>query len=174
MKRVGIPVEKVSGQIATRGLEIGSSPQSGYRLFSPDSELATLWLASDFKQHYAVSEQALQERLLAVSAQPNFMQVRLAATGPDDWVNLSQQQRQRLDTTISRYAQTQHLPWLSALCDGLSGCTLQAIRLSDNGLLGLQLQLAGKTAAVYLAQRNRLITLEALEQMMQGGPNVLD
>ncbi|QTL34161.1 poly-gamma-glutamate biosynthesis protein PgsC/CapC [Pseudoalteromonas viridis] len=174
MARLGISVEKVSGQVATRGLEIGSSPQSGYRLFSPDSELATLWLASDFKQHYAVSEQALQERLLAVSTLPRFMPLRLAATGPNDWVKLSDEQMQKLDRTISRYAQTQHLPWLSALCDELPRCQLQAIRLSDNQLLGLHVQLAGKTAAVYLAQRNRLITLEALENMMQGGPNVLD
>ncbi|KZN63664.1 poly-gamma-glutamate biosynthesis protein PgsC/CapC [Pseudoalteromonas luteoviolacea] len=172
---LGVSSQVVAGQAQTRGLEIGTSPQSGYRLFSPRSELATLWLASDFKQHFAISEQALLQRLIAVSHIPELKTLRTSVLGPDDWrhdntaISIND-----ITALTEQYAQDQHLPLLSQFCHAHSQCRLQAVRLERNQQLALTIKLDDKLVAIYTPTSNKVLSLEDFNYAAGGIQHVLD
>lgn len=174
LKELGVEHQIVLGQIATRGLELGTSPQTGYQIFSPSSSLATLWLASDFKQHFSISNEALLQRLLAVSQHPTLKQTNIAALSPNDWHTLSKDKLKAFDDITQRYAQSQHLPYISSLCAQQIGCVLQATQLSNQDELALLIKLDNKIALIYLPKRNKIIDLKLFTHAMTGGLNVFN
>jgi hypothetical protein len=174
LKELGVEHQIVLGQVATRGLELGTSPQTGYQLFSPTSELATLWLASDFKQHFSISNEALLQRLLAVSKQPLLKQTNIAALSPNDWQQIEAKNLKAFRDITEQYAFSQHLPFIKSLCLQEHGCTLQATRLSSLDELALLIKLENKIALIYLPKRNKVIDLDKFTEAMTGGLNVFN
>jgi hypothetical protein len=174
LKELGVEHQIVLGQTATRGLELGTSPQTGYQLFSPTSELATLWLASDFKQHFSISNEALLQRLLAVSQQPILKQTNVAALSPTDWVQIDSARLNAFIDITEHYALSQHLPFIKSLCEQQHNCNLQATKLSTQDELALLIKQENKIALIYLPKRNKVIDLNKFTQAMTGGLNVFN
>ncbi|WMO14426.1 poly-gamma-glutamate biosynthesis protein PgsC/CapC [Pseudoalteromonas piscicida] len=171
---LGVNTQTVSGQQATRGLELGTTPQSGYQLFAPKSELAALWLASDFKSHFAITNDALLQRLLAVAHTPRLKVIDLLALSPNDWHEASAQFIDALKVATGRYATTQHLPVLQALCQFESQCKISAFSTHRNGELGLMFTRDNALLALYLPRRNRVIDLATYAKAVHEGRYVLD
>ncbi|ESP94921.1 poly-gamma-glutamate biosynthesis protein PgsC/CapC [Pseudoalteromonas luteoviolacea] len=175
LKNLGVNTQIVAGQVETRGLEIGTSPQSGYRLFSPVSELATLWLASDFKQHFAISEQALLQRLLAVSAQPYIKPLNTVVLSPNDWLLESATSiTHDIRTLAEQYSQDQHLPLLFEFCKRHSDCHLQAVRIEQTQQLALTIKLRNKLLAIYTPTSNKVLTINDFNYASGRLQHVLD
>ena len=174
LKELGVEHQIVLGQAATRGLELGTSPQTGYQIFSPASELATLWLASDFKQHFSISNEALLQRLLAVSQRPNLKHTNIAALSPSDWQAIETTQLKAFKDITEHYALSQHLPFIKSLCEQQNACTLQATQLSMPHELALLIKQNDKIALIYLPKRNKVVDLQRFTQMMTGGLNVFN
>ncbi|WP_241652086.1 poly-gamma-glutamate biosynthesis protein PgsC/CapC [Pseudoalteromonas phenolica] len=174
LKELGVEHQIVLGQAATRGLELGTSPQTGYQIFSPVSELATLWLASDFKQHFSISNEALLQRLLAVSQQPKLKQTNILALSPGDWQPLEAAQLRAFNDITEHYATSQHLPFIRSLCDQQPKCSLQATQLSTQNELALLIKQNDKIALIYLPKRNKVVDLDKFTQTMVGGLNVFN
>lgn len=174
LKELGVEHQIVLGQTATRGLELGTSPQTGYQLFSPTSELATLWLASDFKQHFSISNEALLQRLLAVSQQPILRQTNVAALSPTDWVQIDTARLNAFIDITEHYALSQHLPFIKSLCEQQHNCNLQATKLSTQDELALLIKQENKIALIYLPKRNKVVDLNKFTQAMTGGLNVFN
>ncbi|MCF6435946.1 poly-gamma-glutamate biosynthesis protein PgsC/CapC [Pseudoalteromonas sp. MMG022] len=173
LTKLGVDYELVSGQKATRGLEIGSSAQSGYDVFSAHSELATLWLASDYKQHFAVSNDALLQRFGAISVSSQPLNLDLSEPKSLLWHPLGEEQYNRLKTITHSYAQTHNLAQLSTLCNTLSSCTLNVARLAPSGTIALVLKHKSAITAIYLPNRNMLINQENFTDSLLGGEHVL-
>lgn len=173
LTQLGVEHQVVAGQVATRGLELGTSPQTGYQLFAPNSELATLWLASDFKQHFSISEQALLQRLLAISEVAQLPALALATLGPDDWISLDQDDLTQLRQTTSEYAISQHLPLLTHYCQVDNRCTIQAIRFKPENELAIAFKKNNALIALYLPTRNKLIDQAMYQAAVIGGKHVL-
>ena len=174
LKELGVEHQIVLGQAATRGLELGTSPQTGYQIFSPASELATLWLASDFKQHFSISNEALLQRLLAVSQHPTLKYTNIAALSPSDWQTIETTQLKAFKDITEYYALSQHLPFIKSLCQQQNACTLQATQLSMPNELALLIKQNNKIALIYLPKRNKVVDLQRFTQMMTGGLNVFN
>ncbi|KZN50650.1 poly-gamma-glutamate biosynthesis protein PgsC/CapC [Pseudoalteromonas luteoviolacea] len=171
---LGVNTQVVSGQVQTRGLEIGTSPQSGYRLFSPISELATLWLASDFKQHFAISEQALLQRLLAVSRDPQVRSLNTLVLSPNDWLLDNPPSLEKVLKLAEQYSQDQHLPLLSEFCQKFPKCQLQAVRIEQSQQLALTIKLRDKLLAIYTPTSNKVLTIRDFNYATGGLMHVLD
>jgi len=174
LKELGVEHQIVLGQAATRGLELGTSPQTGYQIFSPVSELATLWLASDFKQHFSISNEALLQRLLAVSQYPIIKQTNIAALSPSDWQAVEASQLKAFKDITEHYALSQHLPFIKSLCERQDDCTLQATQLSMPNELALLIKQNNKIVLIYLPKRNKVVDLQRFTQMMAGRLNVFN
>ncbi|WP_105167050.1 poly-gamma-glutamate biosynthesis protein PgsC/CapC [Pseudoalteromonas sp. T1lg23B] len=173
LAKLGVDYLLVSGQEATRGLEIGSSAQSGYDIFAANSELATLWLASDYKQHFAVSNEALLQRLSAISASTIPLKIDLSTSKPLLWHAISEEQYNRLKTITDSYAQTQNLAQLSKLCQTLASCTILSAKLAPSDMLSLVLKHQDAIIAIYLPNRNILINKENFADSLFGDEHVL-
>ncbi|CAH9064179.1 hypothetical protein PSECIP111951_03067 [Pseudoalteromonas holothuriae] len=173
LSRLGVQYQIVSGEDTTRGLELGSSPQTGYQIFAPNSELATLWLASDFKQHFAISEQALLERLSAISEQPKPVLLRLSTLAPYDWSELPHTQSEKIKKLANDYALSHHLPLLSSYCLEAAECALQVIRLVPSHELALLIKQQDKIAMIYFPLRNKLVDYTSFKEAMIRGEHVL-
>lgn len=173
LKELGVEHQIVQGQKETRGLELGTSPQTGYQLFAPSSELATLWLASDFKKHFSVSEHALLQRLLAVSDKPSPVILSLSTLSPKDWSHNSDQDIHILRDITNEYAASQHLPLLTQLCDLRIKCHLQAVRLQPENELALAIKKHNALLGLYIPTRNKLIDRQTYENAIAGGRHVL-
>jgi hypothetical protein len=170
---LGVEHQVVAGQVATRGLELSTSPQTGYQLFTLNSELATLWLASDFKQHFSISEQALLQRLLAISEVAQLPNITLAALSPNDWINLSQKELNQLRKATSEYAVSQHLPLLTNYCQVDNHCKIQALRFTPENELAIAFKKNSALMALYLPTRNKLIDQNIYQAAVLGGKHVL-
>ncbi len=159
----------VEGQKATRGLEIGTSPQSGYQTFTSRSDLATLWLASDFKQQFSVNQQGLVQRLLAISAQPDIRVVNIATLSPSDWLTLTSDQESYFNSVMQQYTQTQRLTALAQLCKPIADCSLQTIEFENRAEYALAIKLQGKLLAIFNPVTNRLTDQARFNKMMMEG-----
>ncbi|CAM4012799.1 poly-gamma-glutamate biosynthesis protein PgsC/CapC [Pseudoalteromonas byunsanensis] len=173
LTKLGVDYELVSGQQATRGLEIGSSAQSGYDIFSANSELATLWLASDYKQHFAVSNDALLQRLGAISTTTKPIIIDLSNASSIIWHPLNKKQYNTLKVITDSYAQTHNLALLSQLCNTLNPCSLNSAKLLPSNTLALVLKHQDAIAAIYLPNRNILLNQENFADSLFGGEHVL-
>ncbi|MBQ4860961.1 hypothetical protein J8L98_04515 [Pseudoalteromonas sp. MMG013] len=173
LTKLGVEHQIVQGQTATRGLELGTSPQTGYQLFAPNSELATLWLASDFKKHFSISEQALLQRLLAISDVAYLPSLMLSTLAPNDWANVDKASIEKLRHITDEYAISQHLPLLTDYCKAGKRCTLQAVKLDPEYELALAIKNGGTLIALYLPTRNKLIDRHVYEAAIRRGQHVL-
>ena len=116
LSSLGVTTQLVQGQQATRGLELGTTPQSGYQLFTTHSEQAALWLAADFKSHFGQSQEVLKERLLAISDTLQLTSLNLAALAPSDWAPAPTALLSTLQSATAKYAQEHNLPALYNVC----------------------------------------------------------
>ncbi|MEJ6474513.1 poly-gamma-glutamate biosynthesis protein PgsC/CapC [Pseudoalteromonas piscicida] len=169
---LGVMTQTVMGQEATRGLELGTTPQSGYQLFAPKSELAALWLASDFKSQFSIADEALRQRMLAISTAPKLRHVDLLTLSPIDWHDSDDKFIAALTAAAKTYSSTQHLPIFSALCHGQ--CQIHAFKTARNHELGIMFTRDNRLLALYLPRRNRVIDLPAYSKAMHEGRYVLD
>ena len=174
LQGLGVEHQIVLGQSATRGLELGTSPQTGYQIFSPISELVTLWLASDFKQHFSISKDALLQRLLAISKKPVLLKTNISALSPQDWQPLATDQVATFESITENYALSQHLPFIESLCEQHLSCTLQATELVNQDELALLIKHNNRIALIYRPKRNQLIDLNKFSEIMIGGENVFN
>ncbi|RRS08827.1 hypothetical protein EAG18_09870 [Pseudoalteromonas sp. J010] len=174
LKKLGVNTQTVMGQRATRGLELGTTPQSGYQLFAPNSELAALWLASDFKSNFAVSDDALAQRLLAISHSPTLKKVDLLTLSPTDWHDPDALFIDALQSATKQYTHSQHLPALSALCARQNTCQLHAFIAQRNTELGIMFTRDGLILALYFPRRNKVIDIIRYSAAVQEGRYVLD
>ncbi|MFC3033375.1 poly-gamma-glutamate biosynthesis protein PgsC/CapC [Pseudoalteromonas fenneropenaei] len=158
LRRLGVEAQWVQGQSATRGLELGTSPQSGYQQFSTQSELATLWLAADFKQQFSISAQALEERLLSVAHDAVVYPFNHAQFAQLPWAQLTDQQRNQLQAMQQAYLSNQHVPYLYALCQALSDSHCKVVDIFQNQTeLALLITNGEVIYGVYLPTRNKLL-----------------
>ncbi|CCQ09372.1 hypothetical protein PALB_2130 [Pseudoalteromonas luteoviolacea B = ATCC 29581] len=153
---LGVTVETVTGQMATRGLEIGTSPQTGYQLFSEQSELATLWLSSDYKAKFATDKLALAERLLSLSQQNKLVEMHLQSLLSKQWQLLSHAQQEAMNRAISLFQSTQNLGYLNNLCEPIQSCKLTVVRFTYRGkaTIALNIIINNSIAAIYLPAWN--------------------
>ncbi|MGX1112378.1 hypothetical protein ACSSVW_001783 [Pseudoalteromonas sp. MBR-15] len=171
---LGIKYQVVEGQAATRGLEIGSSPQAGYQQFNANSELATLWLASDFKTQFSVSQSSLLQRLLAISNTPALTVINLATLSPSNWQALSDLDKQNMKSIIDSYAANQRLTSLARLCNEMNKCSLHTIELEHVNKYALMFKHNSKITAIYYPTKNQLFDLDGFNLMMSGGDSVFN
>ncbi|MBB1300675.1 MULTISPECIES: poly-gamma-glutamate biosynthesis protein PgsC/CapC [Pseudoalteromonas] len=169
LQDLAVDYQVVQGQTATRGLELGTSPQSGYQIFAPHSELATLWLASDFKQQFSVNQQSLLQRLLAISAQPTIKVMNITTLSPANWQAVSSQQQSHFLKTIEHYASTQRLTALAQLCKPFANCELQTIEFEGRQEYALAIRQKGKLLAIFNPITNRLTDQNRFNTMMIEG-----
>ncbi|CAM3812052.1 MULTISPECIES: poly-gamma-glutamate biosynthesis protein PgsC/CapC [Pseudoalteromonas] len=169
LQNLAVDYQVVSGQTATRGLELGTSAQSGYQLFAPHSELATLWLASDFKQQFSVNQQSLLQRLLAISALPTIKMINITTLSPADWQDLSPQQRSHFTKAIDQYASSRRLTALAQLCKPFTGCKLQTIMFEGRQEYALAIRQHDKLLAIFNPITNRLTDQTRFNTMMIEG-----
>ncbi|MDQ9091188.1 poly-gamma-glutamate biosynthesis protein PgsC/CapC [Pseudoalteromonas haloplanktis] len=169
LQNLAVDYQVVSGQTATRGLELGTSAQSGYQLFAPHSELATLWLASDFKQQFSVNQQSLVQRLLAISALPTIKMINITTLSPADWQDLSPQQRSHFTKAIDQYASSRRLTALAQLCKPFTGCKLQTIMFEGRQEYALAIRQHDKLLAIFNPITNRLTDQTRFNTMMIEG-----
>lgn len=169
LQNLAVDYQVVHGQTATRGLELGTSAQSGYQLFAPHSELATLWLASDFKQQFSVNQQSLLQRLLAISAQPTLKVMNITTLSPADWQDLSPQQQSHFAKSIEQYASSQRLTALAQLCKPFADCTLQTVVFEGRQEYALAIRQHDKLLAIFNPITNRLTDQSRFNTMMIEG-----
>ncbi|MBD1581479.1 poly-gamma-glutamate biosynthesis protein PgsC/CapC [Pseudoalteromonas sp. S16_S37] len=170
---LGVDYEIVTGQQATRGLEIGSSAQTGYEVFAANSELAALWLASDYKQHFATSSKTLRQRLTAISSSTSILQIKMGDIGASTWLDLSTMQRATLKELTENYAKTLHLPYLSKLCEAQPNCYLEAAYITDLNEFALLVRKNDYLMAMYLPTRNTLVDKQNYTSNTPGDNHVL-
>ncbi|NNG43909.1 hypothetical protein HJP15_13420 [Pseudoalteromonas sp. NEC-BIFX-2020_002] len=169
LKNLAVSYQVVHGQTVTRGLELGTSPQSGYQLFAPNSELATLWLASDFKQQFSVNQQSLVQRLLAISNEPTVKVMNITTLSPADWKTLTPQLKNDFTHTIQRYSSSQNLTVLAQMCAQLTSCQLQTIEFEGRKEYALAIKQQGKLLAIFNPVTNRLTDQKRFNTMMSEG-----
>lgn len=160
---LGVSAYEVSGSKETRGLEIGTSPQSGYQLFSSNSELATLWLASDFKQHFALEDNALNERLLSTLKQNRLYASTLTTWQEQEWVLLSPEQLKQTEILLNQFANQQQVGAIAALCHSLLHCKTQLLTLEfrSKSQSVLLLTLRDRPALMYFPSLKLIIESKA-------------
>jgi hypothetical protein len=169
LRELSVSYQRVAGQESTRGLELGTSPQTGYQLFSPHSELATLWLASDFKENFSIDKASLVQRLLAISTQPNVFKFNIATLSPDSWVSVKSAQKIHFQKIINDYAITKRVGALLSLCQNTFSCSLQTIEFEGLGQYALTIREKGKLLAIFNPITNQLTDKARFETMMQEG-----
>ncbi|WP_440053718.1 poly-gamma-glutamate biosynthesis protein PgsC/CapC [Pseudoalteromonas sp. T1lg65] len=157
---MGADLAIVAGQASTRGLELSSSAQSGYQLFTKNSELAAIWLASDYKKHYSIDAQALYQRLVVISRHPQAEQLDIDSLSTSDWNIIPATTREKIAQQTDLYAATQHLPSLWSICSVLAPpCDLQVIQ-TQHHQLALSARSANKLSVIYFPRTNRLMSYE--------------
>ena len=169
LSTLSVNYQTVQGQTATRGLELGTSPQSGYQVFTSQSELATLWLASDFKQQFSVNQQSLLQRLLAISVQPDVKTINISTLSPNDWAVLLPTHALHFNDVLQQYASSQRLTVLAQLCEPFDNCTLQTIEFEDQQEYALAIQLNAKLLAIFNPITNQLTDQSRFNTMMMEG-----
>jgi len=169
LNTLSVNYQTVLGQTATRGLELGTSPQSGYQVFTSQSELATLWLASDFKKQFSVNQQSLLQRLLAISAQPYVKTINISTLSPNDWADLSFNQEQHFNDVLQQYGSSRRLTVLAQLCKPINNCTLQTIEFEGQQEYALAILLNSKLLAIFNPVTNRLTDQSRFNTMMMEG-----
>ncbi len=174
LNNLGVEYQVVSGQKSTRGLEIGSSPQSGYQQFNSNSELATLWLASDFKEQFSIVQSSLLQRLLAISTDTEVTTINLATLSPFNWQAIDSQEKSRLQALVKNYKADQRLASLKGLCNYEKRCTLQTIRLENANKFALMIKKDNNIVAIYNPTSNQLIDFSMFNKIMAGGAYVLN
>ncbi|MBQ4833087.1 hypothetical protein J8L70_07530 [Pseudoalteromonas sp. MMG010] len=174
LEDLSVNYELVAGQKSTRGLELGTSPQSGYQIFSPYSELATLWLASDFKENFSINKSSLIQRLLAVSNTPDIVSFNPSTLSPDSWQSLNTMQKDQLKEIINNYATTQRVGSLLSICENYKSCSLQTIQLEGQGTYALVIKAQGKLLAIFNPLTNHLTDSEEFASKMRRGDYVIN
>lgn len=172
---LGVSPHVVAGSRETRGLEIGTSPQSGYQLFSKPSELATLWLASDFKQHFALEDGAQNERLLSTLKQNRIQSSTLHVWQQKDWAVLSEPQRQQIASSLQQFSDDQQVGAIAQLCQPLQQCQMQLTTMIFRGReqTAIVLFLASKPAMIYFPSlKLTIFSKKALNQTILEASNV--
>ncbi|NOU52449.1 hypothetical protein HG263_18150 [Pseudoalteromonas sp. JBTF-M23] len=171
--KLGLEYEIVTGQQATRGLEIGSSAQTGYEVFTSNSELAALWLASDYKRHFATSNDTLRQRLAAISASTSILKMSMQDIDDNVWLDLPIMQRTALQKLTEQYSKTLHLPYLSKLCNKQPDCYLETAYIEDLNEFALLVRKNKHLIAIYLPTRHTLLDKQNYTNSAQGGDHVL-
>ncbi|WP_419147477.1 poly-gamma-glutamate biosynthesis protein PgsC/CapC [Pseudoalteromonas 'SMAR'] len=175
LSSLGVTTQLVQGQQATRGLELGTTPQSGYQLFTTHSEQAALWLAADYKSHFAQSQEVLKERLLAISETLQLASLNLAALAPSDWAPAPTALLSTLQSATAKYAQEHNLPALYNVCvKAAPDCRIQAFETMQFAELGLAFYISDKLAALYFPKRDRVIDFQYYQHAVSQGRYVLD
>ncbi|BBN80848.1 hypothetical protein PA25_08330 [Pseudoalteromonas sp. A25] len=174
LSQLGVSYERVAGQSKTRGLELGSSAQTGYEVFSTRSELAALWLASDYKQVFAVSNSALQQRFVAISTNTSVQQLQLDELRLRQWHALTSAQLTAINQLTEQYTTTQHLPALSQICEVLSQCTLNTGVITELNELVLLIKQNNHLVALFMPTRNILLNKQNYTEILKGEYRVLD
>lgn len=174
LNNLGVEYQVVSGQKSTRGLEIGSSPQSGYQQFNSNSELATLWLASDFKEQFSIDQNSVLQRLLAISTNTKVKTINLATLSPLNWQAISTKEKQRIQTLVKNYIAHQRLTSLSGFCEQIKDCSLHTIKLENADKYALMIKYNNDIVAIYNPTNNQLIDLSLFNSIMAGGAYVLN
>jgi len=165
-------LSEFGGQKATRGLEIGSSPQYGYQQFNSNSELATLWIASDFKEQFSIDQNSLLMRLLAISNNPTVTTINLATLSPSNWAALTSHDKQIIQRKINKYTADKQTAALKTICSELNECVLQTIKLEQLNKFVLMIKKQNNLIAIYNPASNQLIDIDVFNNMMVGGFNV--
>lgn len=174
LTNLGVSYQVVAGQKATRGLEIGSSPQSGYQQFNANSELATLWLASDFKQQFSMDQTSVLQRLLAISSYPTVTTINLATLSPSNWQQLEANKNKQLQSLVKNYVADQRLTALRKFCDDIATCNLQTIKLEHLNKFALMIKKKNSILGIYNPTNNQLIDASAFNTLMGGGQRVFN
>ncbi|KTG19807.1 hypothetical protein AUR67_13365 [Pseudoalteromonas sp. XI10] len=174
LNALGVNYQTVMGQQATRGLEIGSSPQAGYQQFNANSELATLWLASDFKQQFSMDQSSVLQRLLAISSNSKVKVINLATLSPFNWQPLDVNKNQQLQTLVNNYVANQRLTSLRDFCFQIPACSLQTIKLEHLDKFALMIKQNNNILAIYNPTNNQLIDVKAFNLLMGGGQRVFN
>ena len=169
---LGVNYQVVTGQKATRGLEIGSSPQYGYQQFNANSELATLWIASDFKEQFSMDQDSLLMRLLAISTYPTVTTINLATLSPSNWLTLPDSDKQIIFRKINQYTADKQIAVLKTICSELNECVLQTIKLENLDKFALMIKQHNSLVAIYNPASNQLIDVDVFNKMMGGGFDV--
>ncbi|RJF34440.1 poly-gamma-glutamate biosynthesis protein PgsC/CapC [Pseudoalteromonas gelatinilytica] len=172
LSNLGVSYQVVEGQKATRGLEIGSSPQYGYQQFNANSELATLWIASDFKEQFSIDQNSLLMRLLAISNKPTVTTINLATLSPSNWAALTVKDKQIIQQKINNYTADKQTAVLKTICFELNECALQTIKLEQLNKFALMIKKQNNLIAIYNPASNQLIDMDVFNNMMVGGINV--
>lgn len=148
---LNVSAQEVVGSRETRGLEIGTSPQSGYQLFSKQTELATLWLASDFKQHFALEDSAQNERLLSTLKQNRIEPTTLKAWQAQEWAVLPEPHILKVKTLLKQFSDYQQVGAVAQLCQSQKQCNTRLLTMQFRGREHsvLVLLLGSKPAMMY-------------------------